>query len=652
MRRAGIVLATAAALLVPAIGPATLATAASTGSGTPLPLQSFSGMLVDTSHNHLVFSDYLHGVLVTDFAGHTIASIPEPGAEDIALSPDNATLYVAMGTSDTIAAIDTNTLTEVARYDTGQGVQPHAVAFTAGKIWFGYRQDSTGGLGSIDPAQGSPSETLEEIGRPGPLQASPAAPGRLLGSFVVGDGELDTFDVSSGTPQVIARKSTWSYELAISPDGKYVATNLAGVLRLDDLTPSGLYPDFPDGYKDASALAFAPDDTLAFAEQDGTGSLLHYVVHTLGTLGAPLRTYTFGPEESGDGVIAGLGWAPEGRGLLALDAQGDPYSLRTLTDPEMADTELVPVEIDPSQPVAGQPFDLKIAVGSAKGFDGNPVLHVTRTDATHPAGITLPDVPVTFEGSLPTVSFVIHDTAPASGTYSYQLTLDRDATHMAASATATVRVRHTTTLSIAANATAYSYGATATVTAHLGATHNSRTVSIYAQPYDGKKALIKTGTVDSRGNLATSYKLTHNTTFTAAFAGDSGYAPATATRIADDHVKVTESLSGYYTNTHYGSTLYRVYHHTAKAKLNTTVMPNKAGQCFRFQTQRYYSSAWHTLTTSACSALSTTSTGSGAMALTRAIGYNLRMRAEYVHSTNDNTNLSTWGTWQYLTVKN
>ncbi|WP_159002143.1 hypothetical protein [Streptomyces sp. NRRL B-3229] len=29
----------------------------------------------------------------------------------------------------------------------------------------------------------------------------------------------------------------------------------------------------------------------------------------------------------------------------------------------------------------------------------------------------------------------------------------------------------------------------------------------------------------------------------------------------------------------------------------------------------------------------------------------LRMRAEYVHSTKDTGNLSTWGAWQYFTVR-
>ena len=66
------------------------------------------------------------------------------------------------------------------------------------------------------------------------------------------------------------------------------------------------------------------------------------------------------------------------------------------------------------------------------------------------------------------------------------------------------------------------------MTAHLGKTYNSRYVSIYAQPAGGAKKLVKTAKVNSQGNLAISYKVTRNTTFTAVFAGDAHYAPVTA----------------------------------------------------------------------------------------------------------------------------
>ncbi len=116
-------------------------------------------------------------------------------------------------------------------------------------------------------------------------------------------------------------------------------------------------------------------------------------------------------------------------------------------------------------------------------------------------------------------------------------------------------------------------------------------------------------------------------------------------------VRVSEKLSGYYTNTYYGSTLYRVYHHTAKEQLDITVTPNKAGQCLVFRVQRYYSGAWHTQTTTPCSSLGSTSAGRHQMTLTKSVNSRFRIAAEYIHSSKDNTNLSTWGAWQYFTVR-
>ena len=66
-------------------------------------------------------------------------------------------------------------------------------------------------------------------------------------------------------------------------------------------------------------------------------------------------------------------------------------------------------------------------------------------------------------------------------------------------------------------------------------------MSLYAQPYGGQKTLIKSGTVDSHGNLAATWRLTRNTTFTAAFTGDDDYGPATAALAVKDHCPATSA---------------------------------------------------------------------------------------------------------------
>jgi sugar lactone lactonase YvrE len=280
-------------------------------------------------------------------------------------------------------------------------------------------------------------------------------------------------------------------------------------------------------------------------------------------------------------------------------------------------------------------------------YPSGPQVTVARTDLAHPSTPVQWTVPLGTDGSI-----AFQDTPQIGGANTYTVTYPGDATRSTSTASATVKVsRAATKLSVTTDAASYAYGATAKVTAHLGTTYNGRYVSVYAQPNGDAKTLLMTAKVNSHGDLPFTYKLSHNTTFTAGFAGDYRYAPATATRAVTDHVKVTESLSGYYTSTHYGSTLYRVYHHTAKPTINVTVTPNKSDQCLHYQAQRYYSGAWHTLTTSGCYHLTPKSTGSGQLTLTNAVGQKFRMRAEYVHSSWDTTNISTWGGWQYFTVR-
>ncbi|MGW0208921.1 hypothetical protein ACWDZ8_24990 [Streptomyces sp. NPDC003233] len=280
-------------------------------------------------------------------------------------------------------------------------------------------------------------------------------------------------------------------------------------------------------------------------------------------------------------------------------------------------------------------------------YDNGETVTVTRTDAAHTTTPVQWTVPVGTDGTI-----TVKDTPSIGGANTYTVSYPGDASHNAATASAIVQVSRTVTaLSVTTNASSYAYGATATVTAHLGTTYNGRTVSIYAQPYGGGKTLVRTGTVDAGGNLSATYKLTRNTTFTASFAGDYRYAPATATHTAYDQVKIAETLGGYYTSTTYSGVTYRVYHHTVKPRVTAVVTPNKSGQCEKFQAQEYYSGAWHALTTSGCYYLDPNSTWVAQLSLTNAVNQKFRVRSEYVHSTQDNTNLTTWGGWLYLTVR-
>ncbi|MFF7381657.1 hypothetical protein [Streptomyces griseoluteus] len=289
-------------------------------------------------------------------------------------------------------------------------------------------------------------------------------------------------------------------------------------------------------------------------------------------------------------------------------------------------------------------FDARLGDGP---YGGGETVTVTRTDAAHTTTPVTWKAPVAADGTI-----TVKDTPSTGGANTYTVDYAGDRDHRAATASATVQVsRATTSLTVTADASTYAYGATATVTARLGTTYNGRTVSLWATPAGGTKTLVKTGTVDSKGNLRTTYKLTRSTTFTASYAGDHRYAPATATRAVSGQVKVAQALSGYYTSTTYSGTTYRVYHRTTRPTVTTTVSPDKSGQCVKFQAQRYYSGAWHTLNTSACFTLGAKSTVSSRLSLSNAAGQKFRVRSEYVRGAKDTTNVDTWGGWQYLTVR-
>ncbi|WP_405770886.1 hypothetical protein [Streptomyces sp. NBC_01538] len=314
------------------------------------------------------------------------------------------------------------------------------------------------------------------------------------------------------------------------------------------------------------------------------------------------------------------------------------------------------IQVSPYTPALTLKAPATATRGAALSFTGaltdapyasGETVTVTRTDAGHTTTPLSWTAVVGADGTLP-----IKDTPSIGGANTYTVSYPGDASHQAATASAIVQVsRAATTVSVATNASTYTYGATATVTAHLGATYNSRTVSIWATPAGGRKTLVRTAAVDSSGNLTTTYKLTHNTTFTASFGGDYRYAPASASRTVNDQVGIATRLGGYYGTTTYGGTTYRVYHHTAKPAVSATVTPNKSGQCSVFQAQEYYSGAWHTLTTSPCFSLDANSATATSLTLTNAVNQKFRVRVEYVRSAKDATNVSTWGGWLYLTVR-
>ncbi|MEZ0070571.1 hypothetical protein ABIA32_006624 [Streptacidiphilus sp. MAP12-20] len=654
--------------LVTALGPTATAAQADPTDVT-LPVGAISQLVVDGAHGHIFFAAGAEGILVTDLAGKTVATMTsEQDADGMALSADGRKLYVGLGTAHAIAAIDTGTLTESARYPVAGGLAPSSVAVSGGKLWFSYAgahpSDPTG-IGSVDIGAATPTAVVNPVQQhwyTAPLlAASPAAPGRLVigdqsGSSGGGDdsARVGVYDVSSGAPVASAKPifvATLN-DMAITPDGRQLVLASAEpttgmtvlnhrVFRLADLAEVGAYPGSLDSAPDS--VAISPNGTVAAGSFTSNSDVAG--VYAAGDT-APVNLYFFARDmHLGN---RGLAWGPGGSELFAVTR--DRFATQSVLhifkdDPQQAKTSArlqAPVGVVP-----GTAFTIRGALDTSHTFSGSPVVKVTRTSAADHRPVQLPDVRASWDLG----RFAFTDTVPTNGLYSYQISYAGDAVHTAASATTTVDVRVVTALGIATNARSYAYGATATITAHLGTTRDSRRVSIYAQPNGGAKVLVRTGTVDAHGNLAGFYRVTGSTTLSAVFAGDSGYRPSTASSSVGGYAGMQEALRGYYTSAWSGSTLYRVYHHAAGPQFTVTVSPGKASQCVVFDVQRYWSGAWHDLGRSACTKLDTASTTVLQLTPGLPVGALYRIDATYVRSSTDTANLSTTGAWQYFAIR-
>jgi hypothetical protein len=280
--------------------------------------------------------------------------------------------------------------------------------------------------------------------------------------------------------------------------------------------------------------------------------------------------------------------------------------------------------------------------------------------ATIPAGTTV-TVTRTGPGSTGSKSFTVTpastggftltDTPTVTGAYTYTAKYAGDATIAAATASHAVTVSPlAASLSITTGAMAFNYGTTIHVVAHLGATYTNRTVSIYEQ-WDGyrSKTLLKTGRVSSSGELTVSYIASHSTTFSAVFTGDAHYAAKTIGHDVGIWARTTLSMAGYYGSKNIGGTTYRVYHQSNYLYVTVAVGPNKPGECARIEVQEHYSNAWRANELTACAALDGSSRLYGYLTVNNGDpGYEYRVRADYVRSSSDPSNLSSDSGWQYV----
>ncbi|MFJ6832502.1 hypothetical protein [Streptomyces sp. NPDC091209] len=276
-------------------------------------------------------------------------------------------------------------------------------------------------------------------------------------------------------------------------------------------------------------------------------------------------------------------------------------------------------------------------------------VHVVKTDPAHPSGYSMGTVPFTADGG-----FTFHDVPQTGGANTYAFSYDGGTSYLPVSTWATVDVsRATPSLSVATDAKAYRPGATVKVTAHLGTTYNSRSVTLYDQPAGASRVRLKSGRVDAHGNLVASYKVSRNTVFSAAFTGDYRYAPRTVTTGTTLTPTVRTQTQYPISTTRVGSTTYQVFYKSEiNMGFNVQVNPHQSGGCMTVYVEHYYSGAWHQSTSESCVPLYSDGWYGYARALKLFTSNDrFRIRGHYTPPAKGAQASGVWTQWTYLTVR-
>jgi hypothetical protein len=276
-------------------------------------------------------------------------------------------------------------------------------------------------------------------------------------------------------------------------------------------------------------------------------------------------------------------------------------------------------------------------------------VHVVKTDPAHPSGYSVGTVPVAADGG-----FTFHDVPQTGGANTYAFSYDGGTSYLPVNTWTTVEVsRATPNLSVATDAKSYHSGATAKVTAHLGTTYNSRSVTLYEQTAGKSRTQLKSGKVDAHGNLVASYKVTRNTVFSAAFKGDYRYAPRTVTTGTTLTPTVRTQTQYPLSTTRVGSTTYQVFYKSeVNMGYNVQVTPRQAGGCMSVYVEHYSSGSWHPTTSESCVPLYSDGWyGYGRALKLFTSNDHYRMRGHYTPPAKGAQTAGAWTPWTYLTVR-
>jgi DNA-binding beta-propeller fold protein YncE len=352
-RRAGASGAALLALLLPAAAPGTAHAQGRVtivpSAQTRLELPGFAALVADDATRSVFVSSGASGGGVEEvgYDGAVTGSFAHGAdAEGMVLSADGRTLYLALGSGDAVAAIDTGTFIEKARYPLPRHSCPTNLARTGPDVWIGYGCGTAGaasGVGVLPTDAAAPQVALDrqEAAADARYSAAPivAASARAPGVLVVSRPYLkqttvSTYAASSGPdPSLrLVRSAPWSgselADLALSPDGATAFAASGSQTTVDALTastlavagryPTGLGPD---------AIAVSADGSEIAATTAIPGSHVH--VWALGGPGAPLGDY--GRPDGGAPAPRGLAFSGDGRLLFFVTDPPSGRGAPTLT---------------------------------------------------------------------------------------------------------------------------------------------------------------------------------------------------------------------------------------------------------------------------------------------------------------------------------
>ncbi|WP_336246814.1 hypothetical protein [Streptomyces cupreus] len=391
---------------------------------------------------------------MTDYTGQVIKQISgADGAWGFALSSDSRTLYVALRDAGAIAAIDTVTLQETARYDTGTGAGayagPTSLALAGGRIWFGYSLDTwRGALGSLDLSGAQPVVTrgqgLDTFRGSPRLAATPQDPNTLVAAESDGNAAaVAVYDVSTGQADTQAKRvdpgpdgCASLQDVALTPDGRQIVVACAAahyhqVLRTADLADDGIYTT----NWSPTAVAVAPDSTIAAGVYGPSWPDVQ--LFTQGNSTA-YTAWDF-PEPSDYAnttlVSGGLAWAPDGSRIFAVTETSGSSSLtlQVLNHPQVATT--VTVQAPASSP-RNQNLTLTGKLEAPVGFGAGSTVDIWRIDGPMAGeGTLIGSATVAADGT-----FNYTDQPKAKGDVQYTVQYYGDARHAYAYGSVTVNI--------------------------------------------------------------------------------------------------------------------------------------------------------------------------------------------------------------------